>query len=147
MVPALVGCAPSRHVARHSPLSTTTTGVLAASMTGTTGTTGTTGDAPVTPATLAAELVTAEAAVHDPATPEDRLADIGRRQVLAYRRLARHPEWMALVIGQLPATMRATAQRNLTAQLELQALTPPRTEAPPWRVRAPKPAADLLGWY
>src|SRR5207253_5027973 len=43
-------------------------------------------------AAVAAELAAVEPAVRNPATPPKLLAEYGRRQLLAYRQLGRHPE-------------------------------------------------------
>src|SRR5438093_2492285 len=108
--PALAACAPSRHVVPSS-VTSTRAAVLAVSATSTTGTPPTTVDALATPAALADELASAEAALRDAALPEARLDDAGRRQVLAYRRLARHPEWVGQVVARVPATLGITVQR------------------------------------
>ena len=47
------------------------------------------------PVQLADTLVADEQAVRDPATPEPVLIDAAHRQQVAYREIARHPEWDA----------------------------------------------------
>ena len=101
---------------------------------------------------------------HDPrsaATP-DAVAAAGRVQQRAYRRLGANPEWEADVTASVPAELRAAFDANLAAatigrRLAAQAAatstaptapTVPTTRSstlPAWTIRAPKPAAELLG--
>ena len=99
------------------------------------------------PATVAAALATSEAAIRDPATPPADLEGQGRAQQVAYRQLAAHPEWLAEVVGRVPPALQATVRANAGAGAELRALTAPRPALPPWRIVAPAPADELLGYY
>jgi membrane-bound lytic murein transglycosylase B len=99
------------------------------------------------PAGLAAQLVSVESAVRAPATSEAELGRLGRLQQQVYRRLAHHPDWLAAAVNRAPPTLQPVVRANLTAQLELQALTPPRTDLPAWNIETPAPATDLLRAY
>ncbi len=68
-------------------------------------------------------------------------------QQAAYRQLAEHPEWTDEVLSRAPTALHATVKANTLAARELRALTKPRTELPPWRIVAPAPADELLGYY
>ncbi|MDP9071720.1 MAG: lytic transglycosylase domain-containing protein [Actinomycetota bacterium] len=127
-----------------SELATTTTTV--ATTTSTTAaavTTLATGDAESVAATLAAT----EVAIRDPATPPSELERLAIAQQAAYRQLVEHPEWMDQVLARVPAPLHRTVRANTTAGAELRALTKPRPTLPPWRIVAPAPAEELLGYY
>jgi membrane-bound lytic murein transglycosylase B len=98
---------------------------------------------------LAAVIVAAERAVRDPGTDEAAAAAAGRRQQLAYSRLGSHPEWIESVRAQVPADVRSAFEHNLAARLAPPDVPPgpPGDTLPDWRIRAPRPAADLLGYY
>jgi hypothetical protein len=78
------------------------------------------------------------------------LRELGRAQQLAYRSLARHPEWVPDVIAAVPAEVREAIQTNVAADASLAALTgdgPLSTGFPSWEIRSPQPAATLRGFY
>jgi hypothetical protein len=102
---------------------------------------------PADATSAAATLTRTETAIRDRATAESELAELGRDQQIAYRRLVEHPEWMQQVLAEVPRSLRATVQANVSAGAELRALTKPRTELPPWRIVPPAPASELLGYY
>ena len=99
------------------------------------------------PASVATALAAAESAIRDPGIPVTTLEPRGREQQVAYRQLAAHPEWLDGVLGKLPPAMHATVRANVTAGTELRALTKPQPALPPWRIVAPAPAEELLGYY
>ena len=99
------------------------------------------------PAGLAAQIAAAEAAVRDPATAPAALERAGHETQVAYRALAEKPEWLDDVARRVPAALADTVRANATAGAELRALTKPRTSLPPWRIVAPAPAEELLGYY
>lgn len=99
------------------------------------------------PGSIAAALATSEAAIRDPATPAGDLERHGRSQQVAYRQLAARPEWLPDVLAQVPASLGATVRANAGAGTELRALTKPQPALPPWRIVAPAPAEELLGYY
>lgn len=98
-------------------------------------------------AALALQLASAERAIRDPKVVGDDLAWNGHLQQLVYRRLAAHPEWHEAVLAALPEDLRGAVMRNLDASKDLGDLNEPAKELPLWRIVAPKPMAELLGYY
>ena len=99
------------------------------------------------PAQLADGLVADELALRDPATPEPALIDAAHRQQAAYRAIGRHPEWDAIIRGRIPPQLIATYDLNVDARRQLAAMSPVRDTLPAWRIVAPAPAEELLGYY
>ncbi|HVF74880.1 MAG TPA: transglycosylase SLT domain-containing protein [Acidimicrobiales bacterium] len=132
-----------------TPPSTTTTTEATTTTSSTTTTTLPPGPpvAATSPAGLAAQVAAAEAAVRDPATPPAALERAAHEAQVAYRAVAEKPEWLDQVAAAVPAELRATVRANVTAGIELRALTKPRTALPPWEIVAPAPADELLGYY
>ncbi len=93
------------------------------------------------PVQLADTLVADEQAVRDPATPEPVLIDAAHRQQVAYREIARHPEWDAVIAPRIPPALAAAYGHNVDAGRQLFGMTPPRT------IQPPAPADELLGYY
>ncbi|MDP9387755.1 MAG: lytic transglycosylase domain-containing protein [Actinomycetota bacterium] len=100
-----------------------------------------------TPTSVAEALAVTEPAIRDPATPVADLERHGRAQQVAYRQLAIHPEWTDEVLRRVPAALGGVVRANAGAGSELRALTKPQTALPPWRIVAPAPADELLGYY
>ena len=98
------------------------------------------------PGALGDQLLALETSLRNPA-PAASLPALGRAELLAYRRLAHHPDWLTAVAARLPEPIQDAVRRNLTAQLELEALTPARTSPPPWQVVPPRPAPELRSFY
>jgi Transglycosylase SLT domain len=96
---------------------------------------------------LAAQLITAETALRDPATPARKLPALGRAQQRAYRALVRHPRLVPRVLGQLPPSLRRVVGANVLAGSELRKLNGPGGRLPRWRIVAPAPASQLLAAY
>jgi len=113
----------------------------------TTAVAGTTTLAEGDPASVAVAVAASEAAIRDPGTPVSDLERHGRAQQVAYRQLAAHPEWLDRVLDGVPASLRDTVRANVGAGTELRALTKPQPALPPWRIVAPAPAEELLGYY
>jgi hypothetical protein len=99
------------------------------------------------PAQLADDLATDERTLRDPSTPEAELAGAAHRQQAAYRAIGRHPEWDAITRPRIPSALLATYDGNIDARRQLTAMTPPKDTVPPWRIVAPAPADELLGYY
>lgn len=101
------------------------------------------------PAQLADDLVADERALRDPASTEAVLTAAARRQQQAYRTLARNPEAEAIARPRIPPPLVDIYDLNIDAQRQLDALL--RGEAkdtlPAWRIDAPIPADELLGYY
>lgn len=99
------------------------------------------------PAQLADDLVADELTLRDPATPEPAMVAAARRQQAAYRAIGFHPEWDAVVRPRIPASLVMVYDRNINARRELRAMAEPRDTLPAWRIIAPAPAEELLGYY
>jgi membrane-bound lytic murein transglycosylase B len=101
------------------------------------------------PAGLARQITDAEAVLRaaGEAGPVE-VAEAALAQQVAYRRLGDHPEWDGAVLAAVPAGLRPAVERHAAARRELRALTRrPATEMPAWRIVAPEPADQLVGWY
>jgi membrane-bound lytic murein transglycosylase B len=163
VVPGCGGEAPS---AEHEPRATTSTGTAAAetaappaTATSTTAQTTTTTEAVDVstlrppepagdPAGLARQIADAEAVLRTDGAAEAEVVTAALAQQVAYRQLGDHPEWDAEVQAALPPALRPVAESHAAARRDLRALTGrPTTEMPAWRIVAPEPAADLVGWY
>jgi len=99
------------------------------------------------PASIASAIATSEAAIRDAATPAADLERHGTAQQAAYRQLTARPDWLDDVLARLPAGLHATVRANVSAGADLRALTKPRDALPPWRIVAPAPPEELLGYY
>jgi soluble lytic murein transglycosylase-like protein len=107
--------------------------------------------APTDPAELARmadELGTAEARLHDPATPAADIPAVARRQQAIYRAIAARPEALPAVIARIPEALRPVVDANVAAGVELRRLAGnPRTELPPWRIIPPPTPTELQAHY
>lgn len=101
------------------------------------------------PARLADDLVDDERALRDPSSTEAELVAAARRQQAAYRALGRHPEWEAIVRGRIPAPLLEAYNHNVDARRDLTALSSRggKPTVPAWRIVAPRPSEELLGFY
>lgn len=99
------------------------------------------------PAQLADDLVADELALRDPAISESAMTAAARRQQAAYRAIGRHPEWDSIVRPRIPADLLGVYDRNVDARRQLNALAEVRDTLPAWRIMAPAPAEELLGYY
>jgi membrane-bound lytic murein transglycosylase B len=101
------------------------------------------------PVQLADDLVADEQVLRDPASAEDLLVAAAHRQQAAYRAIGWHPEWDAITRPRVPPWLLAVYDRNVDARRQL---TPMAGSAatdtlPAWRIQAPVPADELLGYY
>ena len=100
------------------------------------------------PVQLADDLIADELALRDPSTPEPGLLAAARRQQAAYRAIGRHPEWDSIIAPRMPPALLRAYDLNVDARRQLAAMAPPRPDTlPPWRIMAPPPAEELLGYY
>jgi hypothetical protein len=101
------------------------------------------------PAQLADNLVADERALRDPASTEAVLVDAARRQQMAYRTLARNPEWEAIARPRIPAPLLGIYDYNIDARHQLNGLLGGHSNdtLPAWRIDAPAPANELLDYY
>jgi membrane-bound lytic murein transglycosylase B len=99
------------------------------------------------PAQLADDLVADEQALRDPSTTEAALVAAAHRQQAAYRTIGRHPEWDAVTRPRIPPSLLDVYDRNIDARRQLTAMAHVKDTLPAWRVEAPAPADELLGYY
>ncbi len=100
-----------------------------------------------TPAQIGEDLIADELALRDPATPEPALVAAARRQQAAYRAIGRNPDWDRTIRPMIPPGLIETYDRNIDARRQLTAMAPVRDTLPAWRIIAPAPAEELLGYY
>jgi len=102
---------------------------------------------------LAAEITRAERGIRDPAADAAAVAEFGRRQQLAYRLLARHPELDAAVAALVPADLAAAFGHNVAARVAVVEHAAGRTPAPlpdtlpAWSIVEPRSIDELLADY
>ena len=99
------------------------------------------------PAQLADDLVADEQTLRNPSTPEAKLRAAARRQQAAYRAIGYHSEWDAITRPRIPALLLEVYDLNVDARRQLTALAEVRDAVPAWRIVAPAPADELLGYY
>lgn len=100
------------------------------------------------PAGIAEQLVAAEQAVRDPATPEDEAIEQAHVAQYAYRVLATKPEWDAEARAAVPPELLHTFDANIAARRELRGMHTHLLETlPAWRIIEPPPYDELLGHY
>ncbi|BBZ08343.1 hypothetical protein MDOR_25120 [Mycolicibacterium doricum] len=101
------------------------------------------------PVRIVEDLLADERALRDPSSPEAVMVAAARRQQLAYRALGRHPEWDAIVRPRVPAWLIEVYDRNVSARRQLTSLSKgdAKPTLPAWRIVAPRPADELMGYY
>lgn len=100
------------------------------------------------PARIADDLVADERTVRDPSSPEPVLLAAARRQQVAYRTLARRPDWDSVARSRMPGELVGAYDHNIDARRQLAAMhSGGKPTVPPWRIVAPAPAGELLGYY
>jgi hypothetical protein len=96
---------------------------------------------------LADQIVAAQRAIADPATPGAVLQRQAHQLQVAYRALANTPARRAPTLALLPPASRAAAEKNVTAGAGLRAMVTPRTSLPKWHIVPPAPADELRAYY
>lgn len=99
------------------------------------------------PAQLADDLVADEQALRDPSTPEAALQAAARRQQAAYRAIGRDSQLDAIARPRIPAALQQVYDLNVDARRQLTAMAETRDTVPAWRIVAPAPPDELLGYY
>lgn len=100
------------------------------------------------PHQVALELNTVETAIRDPATPQAKLASLGRRQQEAYFALADHSDWLPAVDAALTPAVRPQVDANAKALSALSSLNGGGGGAlPHWHIVRPPPVDELMGYY
>lgn len=96
---------------------------------------------------LAEQLLAAETAIRDEATPADELPAWAWTQQQAYRDLAVTEEWVDPVRAAMPDELHDAFDANLRATARLREMTQARDDLPGWRIVEPPPADVLLDAY
>jgi membrane-bound lytic murein transglycosylase B len=100
------------------------------------------------PGSLAERIGQAEATLRNPGAGPSEVATAALAQQAAYRELGDHPEWDGAVLAALPPELQRAVQNHAAARREFRALARrPATSMPTWRIVAPEPADQLVGWY
>ena len=99
------------------------------------------------PAQVADDLVHDEQTLRNRLSSEAELMGASRRQQKAYRELAQHPEWDVIVRPRIPGPLLDVYDRNIDARRQLGAMGRGKSTLPAWRIHAPPPADELLGYY
>jgi glucose/arabinose dehydrogenase len=101
------------------------------------------------PGTAADQLVAAERAIRDPASTPQTLDAAAHIQQLAYRKLGRDPTLDDMILGKAGPDVHDAIATNLDARHELAAIPGGKLQdnLPAWRIVAPAPADDLVGYY
>lgn len=99
------------------------------------------------PVQLGDDLIADELALRDPATAEPALTAAARRQQASYRAIGRNPAWDAIIRPRIPAQLLGVYDLNVDARRQLNALAEVRDTLPAWRIVAPAPAGELMGYY
>jgi len=105
---------------------------------------------PIDGAAMAVALTLAEGAIRDPAVSDEDAAAWGRHQQRLYLHLARNPNWVDEAIALEDPVLQRAAEANWTARVNLDALVDSEeahTDVPAWRIVAPRPVDELLGYY
>ncbi len=102
---------------------------------------------PRTARAVAATLARAEPALRSDAPAPDDLMARGWEQQNAYRALSAHPDWLPAVIAELPPDVAAIVTANHDAGTGLSGLAEPQPQLPDWRIEAPRPLEELVGYY
>lgn len=94
------------------------------------------------------DLVAAQAAILDRATPAGDLDALALRQQNGIRALAARPAALPAALERAPVAMRPILEANVNAGAELRTLAgEPRKSLPAWRIIPAPPAPELEGYY
>jgi hypothetical protein len=100
------------------------------------------------PASLTAQIVAAETTIRDSAATVDAVGNAALSQQVAYRKLARRPEWFEMVLAAAPEGLRFAITKNTFARIEFQQMHRTLSSTvPAWEIVAPERAEDLLATY
>lgn len=99
------------------------------------------------PVQLATDLINDEQQLRTPGTSAELVAATTRREQLAYRAIARHPEWDEIVRPRIPAELIDFYNRNISARQNLNQLASVGDTLPAWRIVPAASVAELRGYY
>jgi membrane-bound lytic murein transglycosylase B len=103
-----------------------------------------------TAAALAAQLTELERTIRSDSATPDEIVTAGEEQQLAYRRFAAHPEWDEAVLAAVGTDVHDAVFNNIEARRAFTrdpSTRPPADTVPAWRLVAPRPADELIGYY
>lgn len=102
---------------------------------------------------LAAELSAVEAGIREPGATAAELDALGRREQLAYRAMARHPEWQDALVAAVapvaagPLSFHLAARKASVDHAAGKPASDPATMLPAWTIVDPLPVDELRGYY
>jgi membrane-bound lytic murein transglycosylase B len=100
------------------------------------------------PTALAAQISAAELTIRDPAADVTAVGNAALSQQVAYRKLARRPEWLDAVLAAVPEHLRWGVGRNYNARREFESMHTARsTTVPAWQIVPPETPELLLATY
>ena len=103
---------------------------------------------PDSPTGIAEQIVEAEQAIRDPATPDEELAEAAHVQQYSYRVLAANRDWDDEVREAFPPELHHSLNANVEARRELRGMHTHLLESlPAWRIVDPPPLDELMGHY
>lgn len=103
---------------------------------------------PGDPVAVAAQIADAERTIRDTSSTGAAVSTAALVQQLAYRTLARHPEWVDQVTTSVPDPYRLAVLRNVYARQEFEAMHTRRSATvPAWQIVAPEPLETLQAAY
>jgi len=103
---------------------------------------------PTTASGLAAALLSAESAIHDPGTALADVPGLGGTEQRLVAELSAHPSWESQVAAALPPPLRAPVVDAVTGDAELSSVPGPVPKTfPPWTIATPEPPDTLLADY
>jgi len=102
---------------------------------------------PVGTSEAAATLARVEQALRSPDTRAEEVPRLAWEQQLAYRTVLARPDWAPAVVAAVPPGVRGVVDTILQAGRTLAGLTGAQRGLPDWRIEAPPPPEELLGYY
>ena len=102
---------------------------------------------PRTAGAVASTLARVEPALRSDASSGSDIPLLGWEQQNGYRALSVHPDWLPTVVASVPPDVAAIVTANHDAGTGLAGLAEPQPELPDWRIEAPPPLEELVGYY
>ena len=99
------------------------------------------------PVQLAEALTADEHTVRDRSATEPVLSAAAHRQQATYREIVKTPGLDTAMAPHIPPDLTGAYRHNIDAGRALWGMTTARDTVPPWTIRAPAPADELLGYY
>lgn len=99
------------------------------------------------PVLLAEQITQAEQTIRSSDASDEAVAEAGRVQQAAYRHLAARGQLRPAVLAAVPDDLDPVVVAHTDAQAALRRLTRAQPRLPAWRIVAPPPPEELLGYY